>query len=133
MLAKPIDVERVIVVDSGLREVRAGIFVAQALNHANHHREQVCAILTGLGIQPPDLQAWDYAWATGRIRDRDRPQGHGPIVRGDGQHMVLGGARLEDEEEHVLAVFNSVIPAQRLAQLIRTGDSDFLLSLVKSR
>ncbi|MFI6743779.1 DinB family protein [Nonomuraea sp. NPDC050451] len=71
VLAKPIDVERVVVVDDGDREVRAGIFVAQALNHANHHREQVCAILTGLGIEPPDIQAWEYAWATGRIRDRN--------------------------------------------------------------
>jgi len=70
VLAKPIDPERTIVVDDETREVRAGIFFAQAINHANHHREQVCAILTGLGIQPPDIQAWEYAWATGRIWDR---------------------------------------------------------------
>jgi uncharacterized damage-inducible protein DinB len=70
VLSKPIDVERVIIVDNGIREVHAGIFVAQALNHANHHREQVCAILTGFGIEPPDIQAWEYAWATGRIWDR---------------------------------------------------------------
>nr|WP_272956187.1 DinB family protein [Actinopolymorpha rutila] len=55
VLAEPIDVERVVVIDDGLRECRAGILLAQALNHANHHREQVCAILTGLGIQPPDI------------------------------------------------------------------------------
>ncbi|MEV4179647.1 DinB family protein [Nonomuraea sp. NPDC049709] len=70
VLAKPIDVEGVVIVDEGTREVRAGIFLAQALNHANHHREQVCAILTGFGIEPPDIQAWEYAWATGRIWDR---------------------------------------------------------------
>lgn len=70
VLANPIDVERVLVIDDGAEEVRLGIFVAQALNHANHHREQVCAILTGLGIQPPDLQAWEYAWVTGRIWKR---------------------------------------------------------------
>ena len=40
-----------------------------AINHANHHREQVCAILTGLGIQPPDIQAWEYAWSAERIWD----------------------------------------------------------------
>jgi len=67
LLAKPIDVHRVIVVDGGANEVRTGIFLAQALNHANHHRAQVCAILTGLGVQPPDIQAWEYAWATGRL------------------------------------------------------------------
>lgn len=70
VLAAPIDVERVLVIDDGAEEVRLGIFVAQALNHANHHREQVCAILTGLGIEPPDIQAWEYAWATGRIWKR---------------------------------------------------------------
>jgi uncharacterized damage-inducible protein DinB len=70
VLSKPIDAERVMIIDDGVREVRAGIFVAQALNHANHHREQVCAILTGFGIEPPDIQAWEYAWATGRIWDR---------------------------------------------------------------
>jgi uncharacterized damage-inducible protein DinB len=70
LLAKPIDVERVIVIDDGTRETRVGIFLAQAINHANHHREQVCAILTGLGIQPPDIQAWEYAWTSGRIWNR---------------------------------------------------------------
>ncbi|MGW0230358.1 DinB family protein [Actinopolymorpha singaporensis] len=77
VLADPIDVERVVVIDDGLRECRAGIFVAQALNHANHHREQVCAILTGLGIEPPDIQAWEYAWATGRIWDRTNAEARG--------------------------------------------------------
>jgi uncharacterized damage-inducible protein DinB len=75
-LRKPIDVERVIVVDNNTRATRVGIFIAQAINHANHHREQVCAILTGLGIQPPDIQAWEYAWTHRRIWDlpeSDRP------------------------------------------------------------
>jgi uncharacterized damage-inducible protein DinB len=71
VLSKPIDTERVVVVDNGTRETRAGIFIAQSLNHANHHREQVCAILTGFGIEPPDIQAWEYAWQTHRIWDRE--------------------------------------------------------------
>lgn len=69
-LSEPVDAERVIIVDEGANEVRAGIFVAQALHHGNAHREQICAILTGFGIQPPDVQAWEYAWATGRIWER---------------------------------------------------------------
>ena len=69
LLTVPIDVEHVIVIDNGTRKTRVGIFLAQAINHANHHREQVCAILTGCGIEPPDIQAWEYAWATGRIWD----------------------------------------------------------------
>jgi uncharacterized damage-inducible protein DinB len=70
LLAEPIQVERVIVVDRGANEVRAGIFLAQALNHANHHRAQVCGILKRLGVQPPDIQAWEYAWASGRLWER---------------------------------------------------------------
>lgn len=70
LLSGPIDVERVLVVDDGANKVRAGIFLAQALNHGNHHREQVCAMLTALGIEPPDVQAWEYAWATGRLWER---------------------------------------------------------------
>jgi len=57
-------------VDRGAYEVRAGIFLAQALNHANHHRAQVCAMLKGLGVQPPDIQAWEYALASGRLWER---------------------------------------------------------------
>ncbi|MEX2458762.1 MAG: DinB family protein [Actinomycetota bacterium] len=70
LLSRSVDAERVIVVDRGANEVRAGVFVAQALHHGNAHREQVCAILTGLGIEPPDVQAWEYAWATGRLWKR---------------------------------------------------------------
>jgi uncharacterized damage-inducible protein DinB len=71
LLAGPIDVERMIVVDEGALEVRAGIFLAQAFDHASHHRAQVCAMLRSHSIQPPDLQAWEYAWTKGHIRKRD--------------------------------------------------------------
>ena len=70
LLSGPIDVDRTIVVDDGENEVRAGIFIAQALNHGNLHREQVCVRISALDIEPPDLQAWEYAWATGRIWKR---------------------------------------------------------------
>lgn len=70
LLDEPIDTERTIVVDQGASEVRAGIFVAQALHHGSAHREQACAILTALGLDPPGLQAWEYAWDTGRLWER---------------------------------------------------------------
>lgn len=69
ILARPVDVEAVLPVDDGIHQCRVGVFFAQAVNHANHHREQVCAILTGLSIEPPDIQAWEYAWVTRRIWD----------------------------------------------------------------
>ena len=47
--------------------------VAQALHHGNVHREQICAAITRLGMEPPDVQAWSYGEATGRGRELPRP------------------------------------------------------------
>ena len=69
-VAGPVDAERIIVLDAGAYEAHAGVIVAQALHHANAHREQICTILTGLGMEAPDIQAWAYADATGRGRER---------------------------------------------------------------
>lgn len=69
-LAQPVDAEQVYVIDDGAEEVHAGIFIAQVLHHGSVHREQISAIVTGLGIEPPDIQPWEYAWASGRIWQR---------------------------------------------------------------
>jgi uncharacterized damage-inducible protein DinB len=42
------------------RAVPKTIILAQAINHATEHRAQIMAILTQLGIQPPDLDSWSY-------------------------------------------------------------------------
>jgi uncharacterized damage-inducible protein DinB len=42
------------------REVPKTIILTQVINHATEHRSQIMAILTQLGIQPPDLQSWSY-------------------------------------------------------------------------
>ena len=39
-----------------------------ALHHGSAHREQICAILRDFGLDPPELQPWDFADATGRSR-----------------------------------------------------------------
>lgn len=36
------------------------ILFTQVINHATEHRSQIMAILTQLGIEPPDLQGWAY-------------------------------------------------------------------------
>lgn len=36
------------------------VVLTQALHHGNVHREQVCTVLTTLGVQPPDLSGWRY-------------------------------------------------------------------------
>jgi uncharacterized damage-inducible protein DinB len=46
--------------DGTPREVPKTIILTQVINHATEHREQVKAILTQLGIQPPELQSWTY-------------------------------------------------------------------------
>ena len=54
-------------------EARAGILVAQALNHGNEHRAQIFTILTTIGVQPPDLDGFSYAIATGRFTELPAP------------------------------------------------------------
>lgn len=44
-----------------------GIRLAQALYHGTDHRSQVCTALTTLGIEPPGIQAWDFAALDGRM------------------------------------------------------------------
>ena len=45
-----------------------GIRLAQAIHHGTDHRSQVCTILTTIGIEPPEIDAWDYAEQAGRLR-----------------------------------------------------------------
>lgn len=42
------------------RDVPKSIILTQVINHATEHREQIKAIMTDLGIEPPDLQGWSY-------------------------------------------------------------------------
>ena len=71
-LSEPPDADRVLTIDAGALEVRQGVMLTQALHHGNAHREQICSIITALGHEPPGLQAWEWAEATGRIWPTDR-------------------------------------------------------------
>jgi uncharacterized damage-inducible protein DinB len=71
-LSTPIEATRLIILDQGAYEAEQSVLIVQALHHGNVHREQICAIMTGLGVQPPDVQAWSYAEATGHARERAR-------------------------------------------------------------
>ena len=46
-----------------------GIRLAQALHHGSDHRSQICTALTTLGLQPPDIDVWDYGELDGRARE----------------------------------------------------------------
>ncbi len=65
------DSDRLLVIDSGTFECRAGVLVAQALHHGVLHREQICESARLIGLEPPDLQVWEYATQSGRARFLD--------------------------------------------------------------
>jgi uncharacterized damage-inducible protein DinB len=46
-----------------------GVRLSQALHHGTDHRSQVCTAMTLLGIEPPDIDAWEYGIAQGRVRN----------------------------------------------------------------
>lgn len=53
--------------DDTVFTVPAGVFLTQIIHHANEHRAQVCSILGALGYEPPEVSAWAYALAIGRM------------------------------------------------------------------
>ena len=59
------DPKRVSTLDLGTYECPAGIVMAEVFHHGSVHREQICAMLTDLGIEPPDVQPWGFADAMG--------------------------------------------------------------------
>lgn len=50
-----------------------GIRIAQALHHGTDHRSQVCTALTNLGVAPPAIDVWDFAWTEGRLSEIPPP------------------------------------------------------------
>ena len=41
-------------------EIPISIFFAQAINHGTEHRAHVCTALTQQGVEPPNLDVWQY-------------------------------------------------------------------------
>jgi uncharacterized damage-inducible protein DinB len=68
VLSLPEEGARKVFLDDGTYETDAAIVTAQALHHGSAHREQICAILRDFGLEPPEVQVWDFADATGRSR-----------------------------------------------------------------
>ena len=46
-----------------------GIRLAQVIHHGTDHRSQVCTALTSLGIEPPEIDVWAYAWKDNRLTE----------------------------------------------------------------
>ncbi len=70
VLADDPDPDRVVIrrrEDGSETHASVGIRLAQALHHGTDHRSQVCTALTSLGIEPPEIDVWAYAWDQGRL------------------------------------------------------------------
>jgi uncharacterized damage-inducible protein DinB len=67
--APKIQVEEIVQVDwdGTPRDVPKTILLTQAINHATEHRAQIMAIMTQLGIHPPELDGWSYFDVSGRL------------------------------------------------------------------
>jgi uncharacterized damage-inducible protein DinB len=48
-----------------------GLRLAQVVHHGTDHRSQVCTALTSLGVEPPEIDLWDYGKATNRTRGEE--------------------------------------------------------------
>ncbi len=43
--------------------------IAQVINHATEHRAQISAIITQLGMEPPDMSVWQYMMEIGESQE----------------------------------------------------------------
>ena len=43
------------------------VVMLQIINHATEHREQIKSMLSALGVTPPDIDGWDYGFATNTL------------------------------------------------------------------
>ncbi len=63
--------------DSIVREREHGLvfvyplasLMIQAINHATEHRAQIAAIITQLGMEPPDMSVWQYMMEIGESQE----------------------------------------------------------------
>ncbi len=74
LLAGAVDPDEEIAEQDGEWELHStvGVRLAQAIHHGTDHRSQVCTALTALGIEPPAIDVWAYARASGRERAERR-------------------------------------------------------------
>ncbi|HEY2888303.1 MAG TPA: DinB family protein [Candidatus Limnocylindrales bacterium] len=50
-----------------------GIRLTQATQHGTDHRSQIATALTALGIEPPDIDVWAWAWSQDRLSETPAP------------------------------------------------------------
>jgi uncharacterized damage-inducible protein DinB len=50
-------------------QYRLASLIIQAITHSTEHRTQISAIITQLGMEPPDMSGWQYMEDIGEIQD----------------------------------------------------------------
>ena len=55
--------------DGSTSSAPLSIRLAQVPHHGTDHRSQVCTALTTLGIEPPEIDVWAYAWKDDRLSE----------------------------------------------------------------
>jgi uncharacterized damage-inducible protein DinB len=53
--------------DGSQTDAPLGIRLAQVVHHGTDHRSQICTALTTFGVDPPEIDVWDFAWQVGRL------------------------------------------------------------------
>ncbi len=50
-------------------QYRLASLIVQAITHSTEHRTQIAAIITQLGMKPPDMSVWQYIEDSGELQD----------------------------------------------------------------
>ncbi len=56
--------------DGFQRWAPVGFRLAQALHHGTDHRSQICTALTTIGVEPPDIDVYDFGLDTRRVVEK---------------------------------------------------------------
>ncbi len=70
LVSQHLDPNRVVVRnrdDGSESHAPLGIRLAQVLHHGSDHRSQICTALTLIGIEPPEIDVWDYGFDGGTV------------------------------------------------------------------
>ena len=70
LLARDLDPDRIIIRhrdDGSESHAPMSIRLAQVIHHGTDHRSQICTALTSLGIEPPEIDVWDFGQQAGRV------------------------------------------------------------------
>ena len=52
-----------------LIEYKLASLIVQAISHSTEHRTQISAIITQLGMEPPDMSGWNYMEEIGELQE----------------------------------------------------------------